>query len=274
MSLGIVILTEEGVVLAAESLGTLLSQEQTDIQSQCKKCGEKGKPNISCPKCGEVLGPAPTISRQFPATHTHHCQKLFRINTHAGFIVVGNPSLGTMKAQHAVYAFINWLKANEHFEDYAEQMVAHWQTFCGEAQVLEKHSGHTELVIAGIKSGAEAVAFSQTLVIQKGKIKVGTVSCSGVVACGVHEILDKMFGDGGIRQYPVKEFPLQDAVEFAEFLVQTQIGVDKYTARMPRLGGEIDIAVVHPNHGFVWVRQKELQRIIEKEANQGIQPTK
>lgn len=274
MSLGIVILTEEGVVLAAESLGTLLSLEQTDIQSECKKCGERGKPNISCPKCGNVLGPAPTISRQFPATHTHYCQKLFRINKHAGFIVVGNPNLGAMKAQHAVFAFINWLKEKKYFDDYAEQMVAHWQTFCGDAKVLEKHGGHTELVIAGIKSKSEAMAFSQTLLIQKGVIKVGIVSLTGIVACGVHEILDKMFGDGGIKQYPVKEFPLQDAVEFAEFLVQTQIGVDKYTARIPRLGGDIDVAVVHPNHGFVWVRQKELQRIIEKEANKPVEPTR
>lgn len=267
MSLGIVILTEEGVVLAAESLGTLLSLEQANILSECKKCGEKGKPNISCPKCGEVMGPAPTFSRQFPATHTHYCQKLFRINKYAGLIVVGNPNLGIMKAQHAVFAFINWLKEKKSFDDYAEAIVTHWQNFCRDTRVLEKHDGRTELVIAGIKSNTEAVAFSQNLDIEKGVINVGHISGVGVVACGVHEILDKMFGDGGIKQYPVKDFPLQDAVEFAEFLVQTQIGVDKYTARMPRVGGDIDLAVVHPNHGFVWVRQKQLQSIIAEEAH-------
>ncbi len=269
MSLGIVVLTEEGLVLAAESLGTLLSYEQTEIQSECRKCGQKGKPNLACAKCGETLGPAPTLSRRIPVTHTFHCQKLFRISQFTGAIIVGNPSFGAMKAQHAVFAFINWLAEKGESDGYAEQMVGSWQVFCKEANVLEKHGGQTELVFAGIKDKAIPIPFSQTMAIQKGVITLGTVSAEGIVAAGVHEILDKMFGDGGIREYPVKDFPLQDAVEFAEFLMQTQIGIDKYTARLPRVGGEIDLAVVHPNHGFVWVRQKDLQRAMEAHANRG-----
>jgi hypothetical protein len=263
MSLGIVVLTEEGVVIAAESLGTLLSQEQSELQSECKKCGQKGKPNLSCAKCGDALGPAPTLSRQFPVTHTFHCQKLFRINNYTGAIIVGNPSFGAMKAQHAVYAFINWLVEKGKDDNYAEEMVANWQSFCVEANVLEKHVGPTEIVFAGIKNKTSPCPFSQTMAINKGSISLGSINVKGIVAAGVHEILDKMFEGGGIRQYPVNDFPLQDAVEFAEFLMQTQIGIDKYTARLPRVGGEIDLAIVHPNHGFAWVRQKELQRIME-----------
>jgi len=273
MSLGIAVLTEEGVVVAAESLGTLLSQEKAEISSKCKKCGQEGRPNLACTKCGEVLGPAPDFTRQFPATHTFHCQKLFRVNRSCALIVVGNPSLGEMKAQHVVFAFINWLEQNDHAEDYAEQMPTNWDAFCSEAKTLAKHKGNTEIVFAGIKAKGSPAPFAQSITINNGKIKAGSVSAYGVLAVGVHEILDKMFGGGGIKQYPVKEFPLQDAVEFAEFIMQTQIGIDKYTARLPRVGGEIDVAVIHPNHGFAWVRQKELQAIMEEQANKALNRT-
>lgn len=263
MSLGIAVLTEEGVVVAAESLGTLLSLEKVEISSKCK-CGQEGKPNLACTKCGQILGAFPDLKRQYPATFTFHCQKLFRINRNSGLIVVGNPTLGDMKAQHAVFTFINWLETNGFMDDYAEQMVVHWQSFCTSEKTLTSHKGNTDLVFAGIKAKGSPAPFAQQMSISNGTIKLGPVSSFGVLPVGVHEILDKMFGDGGIRQYPVKEFPLQDAVEFAEFLMETQIGVDKYTARLPRVGGEIDIAVIHPNHGFAWVRQKQLQCIMEK----------
>jgi len=266
MSLGIIILTEEGVVLAAESLGTLILHEQTEIKSKCPKCGHEEVPNMVCSKCSQVLGAVPSLSREVPATHTFYCQKLFRINNHAGLIVVGNPTIGEMKAQHCVYAFMNWMKENGKFEDFAEQMVTSWQDFCTQIGLAAKHRGRTELIFAGIKANDSLSPFAQTLVHTKDKIDAGPVSSYGIVAVGVHEILDKMFGGGGIREYPVKEFPLQDAVEFAEFLMKTQIGYDKYTSRIARVGGDIDIAIVHPNQGFAWVRQKDLQKIIESQT--------
>lgn len=273
MSLGIVVLTDEGVVMAAESLGTLLVQTHAEIQSPCKKCKEQVKPNMICPKCSENLGPFPKLSQQLPATHTYYCQKLFKLNEHAGLIIVGSPLLGAMKAQHRVFCFINWLKEKTLYTDYAEQMVAHWQTFCNEGNILQAHGAMTEIAFAGIKTNGSLLPFAQTMKMTKGKIEIGGSLTAGIVAIGVHEILDKMFLGGGIREYPVKEFPLQDAVEFSEFLMQTQIGVDKYTARIPRVGGDIDVAVIHPNHGFAWVRQKSLIKTIEQQANQGVQTT-
>ena len=269
MSLGIAVLTEEGVVVAAESLGTLLSQEKAAISSKCK-CGQEGKPNLACAKCGQVIGPAPDILRQYPATFTFHCQKLFRINRNSALLIVGNPTLGDMKAQHVIFAFVNWLREKVLDNDYAEQMVVHWQTFCSETNTLGTHKGKTELVLAGIKAKGSPAPFAQQISIADGKVQAAPSISSGIIAIGVHEILDKMFGGDGIRQYPIKDFPLQDAVEFTDFLMQMQIGVDKYTARLPRVGGEIDIAVIHPNHGFAWVRQKDLQRAMESQANQGI----
>jgi hypothetical protein len=262
MSLGLVILTDEGVVLAAESLGTLLAQEQTELRTKCPKCNQDIKPQIGCPTCGTVLGPAPTLVKRYPAMHTHYCQKLFRLSNTAGMIIVGTPSFGEQKAQQVVFGFVNWLTEEKKIGHFAEQIVQDWAEYLVEAKAITSHRETTEIVVAGIKERGSAIPFAQSMKIENGKFDLGTITNNGIVAIGVHDILDKMFTGGQIAQYPVKEFPLQDAVEFADFLIQTQIGVDKYSAKIPRVGGDIDIAVVHPNHGFHWVRQKELHKAI------------
>lgn len=51
--------------------------------------------------------------------------------------------------------------------------------------------------------------------------------------------------------------PLQDAVDYAEYLVSVAIGRFRFVVGAPVVGGEIDVAVVTPD-GFTWVRKKSL----------------
>lgn len=265
MSLGIVVTTEEGIVLAAESLGTLISRETQQLSADCSKCGTKVKPNMACPSCGEVIGPVPDLTRTTPSTHTYHCQKLFQLNKYTGLIIVGNPHIGRKKVQHIVNEYKIWQEKNGRSNGYAEETVDAWKEFCESNDVYDGHNGDTQLVFSGIKDSDSPAAFIQSIILHNENVNYSSVSSSGIMVAGVHEILDKMFGEGNIRNYPVKDFPLQDAVEFAEFLLQTQIGVDKYTNRIPRLGGHIDIAIVHPSAGFKWVQVKELHSLIYEE---------
>jgi len=263
MSLGLAILTDEGVVLSAESLGTLIGQEQKELKAICSNCGKETVPNMICSKCNKDLGPTPKLTRSFPVSHTYYCQKLFKINGHSGVIVVGNPSLGKTKAQYAVFSFINWLKEHDAFDAYALEIAEKWQEFCEESKILDNHRGNTSLLFAGTREEKKPSSFGVNISITDGKLNKGRISTHGVMAAGVHDILDKIFEGGGIQKYPVKEFPLQDAVEFAEFLIMTQIGIDKYSARIPRVGGDIDIAVIHPIHGFKKKKKKNLHKKLE-----------
>jgi hypothetical protein len=51
--------------------------------------------------------------------------------------------------------------------------------------------------------------------------------------------------------------PIQDAIDLAEFLVQTAIGFSRFRAGSPTVGGPIEIAAITKHDGFRWVRHKE-----------------
>jgi hypothetical protein len=51
--------------------------------------------------------------------------------------------------------------------------------------------------------------------------------------------------------------PIQDAIDLAEFLVQTAISFTRFRAGSPTVGGPIEIAAITKHDGFRWVRHKE-----------------
>lgn len=61
--------------------------------------------------------------------------------------------------------------------------------------------------------------------------------------------------------YPV--FSLQDAIDYAEFLIRATIDHQRFSQTIPSVGGDIDIALVTLFDGFQWIRQKSLSKILE-----------
>jgi hypothetical protein len=52
--------------------------------------------------------------------------------------------------------------------------------------------------------------------------------------------------------------PLQDAIGFCRFIIQTTIGVCAYEAGVPSCGGPIHIAAITKRDGFVWISEPKL----------------
>lgn len=59
---------------------------------------------------------------------------------------------------------------------------------------------------------------------------------------------------------------LQDAIDFCRLMIQTTSAIQRYSdgiaadpGDMPGVGGPIDIAVITPDKGFVWVKKKKLK---------------
>ena len=61
--------------------------------------------------------------------------------------------------------------------------------------------------------------------------------------------------------YPL--FSLQDAIDYAKFLIRTTIDHQRFSQTMPSVGGDIDIALVTLFDGFQWIRQKPLGKVLE-----------
>ena len=64
-------------------------------------------------------------------------------------------------------------------------------------------------------------------------------------------------------QPPYPLFSLQDAIDYAEFLIRTTIDHQRFSRTMPSVGGDIDIALVTHFDGFQWIRQKPLGEVLE-----------
>lgn len=62
----------------------------------------------------------------------------------------------------------------------------------------------------------------------------------------------------GPLQYavPFAGIPLQDAIDYAVYLVNVVIGRFRFVVGAPLCGGEVDVAVVTPNN-FTWVKRKD-----------------
>lgn len=68
---------------------------------------------------------------------------------------------------------------------------------------------------------------------------------------------EEIYGLLGKLQYPVlfNGMPLQDAIDYAVYLVNVAIGRFRFVVGAPLCGGEIDVAVITPNK-FTWVQRK------------------
>lgn len=58
-------------------------------------------------------------------------------------------------------------------------------------------------------------------------------------------------------------FSLQDAVDFCEYLIGTTSTFQRFANDVANVGGEIDIALITPFHGFQWIKQKKLMKTLD-----------
>ena len=60
-------------------------------------------------------------------------------------------------------------------------------------------------------------------------------------------------------RYPLalQQFTLQDAIEFAEFVISATISSMNFQKRPKTIGGPVDILVIKPETAF-WIQRKEL----------------
>ncbi len=54
----------------------------------------------------------------------------------------------------------------------------------------------------------------------------------------------------------IPSMPIQDAIDLAEFLVETTIRFSRFTPGAATVGGPIEVAAITKHEGFRWVRRK------------------
>ena len=63
-------------------------------------------------------------------------------------------------------------------------------------------------------------------------------------------------------------FSLQDAVDYAKFIIRTTSDHQRFSPLNPDVGGDIDVAFITPFNGFRWIQQKHLLISLEDKRSE------
>jgi hypothetical protein len=259
----------DGIVIAGDSLSTMVGQGQLEatIDVTCQKCEHKQ---------------AIQQSFQIPPVSTttfSYAQKVFPFYNKFG---IGTWGIGLL-ASKSIYFAMRLIERK-----FIEDKIS----FKGVSDVAQKigdeihellkqqlKSDKTSIDVLGENQfplGFQVVGYDKTkpatVEVYVGKeVRIRTRREFGCTFSGVGEVVQAIWGlykENPKSQVPYPLFTLQDAIDYAEFLIRTTILHQRFSQTIPNVGGEIDVALVTPFNEFQWIRQKSIGKILGGQQNE------
>jgi hypothetical protein len=282
----------DGVILAADSLATIESQVvlQASIEMDCPHCTNHvqlddlyshARATVPCPSCANGVDvpkiPAPEL--RTASSTMSYAQKLFPFLDRYGVAVFGLSAFG----QKTVYNHIKGLErtVRDEIEAAPTTLKAKYggvtlvaeaiRAFC-QAE-FEKVYNPLPPEMPDIVFGLQVVGYdspmdatAKTIELQFGRAPRQevydnlSVTLSGDTRF-IHELtaLCAKHGKAAMQEH----LSLQDAIDYADFLVGTAATVQRFANAIPTIGGEVDIALITAYSEFRWIRSKKLARVLE-----------
>ena len=258
----------DGIVIAGDSLSTINRTGQLDINI-----------NTVCPRCKhnhkiQQKMPIPNL----PVSNFSYAQKVFPFYGKFGVGTFGASLLANQSIYFSMRLIEQRLKKEKtSFKDVtevAQKIGKEFQKLLREHLELEKKS-LDDLQADQYALGFQVVGYDgidpKTVEVAVGR-RLNTPSLKGL-GCHVSgsDEIAKAFSElyKNESQKPAFHlFSLQDAVDYAEFLISTTIEHQRFSQTASTVGGDIDIALVTCFDGFRWIRQKPLGKILEGRSNE------
>ena len=261
MTLTVSVRVPDGIALAADSLVTLTTQ-----------LTGKGEVGLKCPHCKEdiQIKDIPMSPIRLPASSSEYAKKLFNIKkdkVDVGILTYGAAFLtGRTIESHIRGIVANKIVGNEKIEKIAKLIGVHFNLeLKKEVEDLNK-----------IPEGVVSIGF-QVAGYDKDNVKMGKTY---LVKLGRKLDIEPKHelgygctwgGDGSVVSKIWKEDPeipiatpdyqfltLQDAIDYAVFLIKTTIDYQRFAVMIPKVGGPVDVAVITPREGFQFIKEKKL----------------
>jgi len=256
MSLVVSLRVPDGIILAADSLMTF--QTQAVPKEEFVRC-----PNCNSKIPHSLISPPPAIL----SPGSSNFQKLFCIKKkNIGLGVFGMPFLTGRTIESHIRTLEKKIFENETVERVAAKVEEYFRA------ELNKEVGNIENIperqfplgfqLAGYDE--QEINIGKTFSIEIGrtsKIEPLHEKGFGCSISGDQRVILKLWKEDPNIPLPMPPFqllPLQDAIDYAIFLIDTTIKFQKFTPMTPTCGGSIDVAVITPHSGFQWVKKKEL----------------
>jgi len=262
MSLTVSVLVPDGIVLAADSLQSTSTQ----------LVGEQ-ELNITCPKCQEEIKTKMPIGPiRMPAGGSPFAQKLFNIKTrNIGILAYGSGFIRGRTIESHIREFERLrIGGKETVEQVVDLLYEYFITELRKDKAFEKLPEDASLIgfqIAGYDKEDITIGKLFVLDIAKKKRK-RAVHPQGYSATwgGDGRVIQKLWAPspgGPIPTPNYQSLTLQDAIDYAAYLIETTILYQRFAQMIPVVGGHIDIAVITHYGGFKWIKRKELPDILE-----------
>jgi len=263
VSLVVSLRVPDGIVVAADSLTTsqnLIEFVARDINLECANCKEtiRGQ-EIELP-------PIP-----IPFSASSYTQKLLPIHKRYAISAFGKGVLNNKSMYYHVKqferlagrdalvetfnCFIRYLEAELLLEypQYREEAPADWHPIGFHINGFENDSQK----LAGV---TYELFIGRDNIIQRRD----NIGCTiGGEMKVVHKLWELAKEDKRV-QFKYGLLSLQDAIDLSIFFINTTSTFQRFTNEVQTVGGEIDIALLTPFHGFQWIKRKKLMEILEE----------
>jgi len=231
MSLVVTVFVPSGIVMAADSRVSIVTQEKKEADGSTVIVENAVVLSDNANKVGAL-----TKVRVGVATF--------------GASIVNNVPIGQV-----IRRFEKGLSAEESVKEVAEKLLSYFEEHFPEVSAGFHVCGYR-------REGEEDVPYvffchtrsdpvpKRWNVNEKGEIVYG------LIRSGDTHIVDRLIDPQALPVFAA--MPLQDAIDYAVFLIRTTIEALRFEPRFPSVGGPIDVLVINPRE-MKFVRRKELQ---------------
>lgn len=262
MTLVVSVRIPDGVVLAVDSLSTVSGAFNfaMDAEFKCKSCGTPNEvKNMQVPQVA------------FPISTKSSAQKLVKFKEKFGVAFFGNSFVN----KKSILSQIKSLEAHieedvTSVEKAAEKISYHFEKELNAelgpaiAQVPDNAMFFGFQIV-----GVDSSGLPKTCIVQMGKEPKKTVeqelgtTFSGDVALLLRLMQPVPGGGLPVPQPNLLSFSLQDAVDYAKFLIRFVADYQRFANIIPTVGGDIDVALVTGYSGLRWIERKRISQLLE-----------
>ncbi|MBI1954782.1 MAG: hypothetical protein HYS38_00140 [Acidobacteria bacterium] len=205
---------------------------------------------------------------QFPVSTKPYAQKLFKFKDRFAIGCFGASFVNQKSMLHQIKSLEANVETVTNVDTVAEKIMYHFhKEFEKEVKDLSKLP--SDVFPFGFQVvGFDSDGVGKTWIVSIGRqpnkhaeTKLGT-TYSGDIAL----IRKLMEATGGIPslQPNLQTFSLQDAVEYAQFLIRFVADYQRFSNMIPTVGGEIDVALVTDYAGLKWIKRKEIDKLLDE----------
>lgn len=267
MTLAVGLNVPDGIVIAADSLSTRRRVLTiTSVEMVCPECKNKVKVE-------DVKTSDPTMA--LPVSTQSYSQKVFTFGNKMGIACHGAGFLENKTIYYHIKKLENEkgiLKKGREVDKEIDILVKYFSERISRVPGFERVPFGSNLFgfLVGFYEGSTPKVIDMDFGKYKGKeckiTEHTNISCTIAGDTALVNCIWEHSKESKIS-LELELFSLQDAVDYAEFLIKFTSDYQRFLAMIPTVGGKVDIILITPYKPPLWIKSKRLNKLLQKGEN-------